>query len=100
MNPVVLNWGPVAVIVGGYLLGIYFQNRSSALLGKRIDDSSALLGKRIDDLRAEMNSRLGELNNRLNDVNNRITDLKDFIHLENRRLEDRIERLERPVLHP
>jgi hypothetical protein len=35
------NWGPVAVIVAGYLLGIYFQN-------KRLDDFSANLFKFLD----------------------------------------------------
>jgi uncharacterized coiled-coil DUF342 family protein len=93
MHPVVLNWGLVAVIMGGYLLGISLQNRGIAAL------------------RAEMNNRLGDMNNRLNDMNNRIShleaemntrisDLKDFVHSENRRLEDRIERFERPVLRP
>jgi hypothetical protein len=31
MNPIINQWVPVAVIDGGYLLGIFFQNR-------RIDD--------------------------------------------------------------
>jgi hypothetical protein len=89
MNPALLSWGPVAVIVGGYLLGIYFQNRSTAHLGTR-----------IDDLKTEMNHRLSDVNSRLGDMNNRISDLKDFVHSEVRRVEDRIERLERPVLRP
>jgi len=107
MNPAVLNWGPVAVIVGGYLLGIYFPNRSSAQLGKRIDDLRTGMNQRFGDVNNrlnDMNSRISHLeydvNNRLNDMNNCISDLKDFIHSENRRLEDRIERLETPVLHP
>jgi hypothetical protein len=89
MNPALLNWGPVAVIVGGYLLGIYFQNRSSAQLGKR-----------IDDLKSEMNNRFSDVNNRLGDMNNRISDLKDFVHSEVGRVEGRIDRLERPVFRP
>lgn len=58
------NWGALAMIVGGYLLGIYFQNRSIAHIddmGKRFDD----LGKRIDDardtLRAEMRAMKAEI---------------------------------------
>ena len=82
MNPAVLNWGPVAVIVGGYLLGIYFQNRSIAHLERRIDDTN----NRISHLESEFN--------------NRFSDLRDFIHSEIRRIEDRIDRLERPVLRP
>jgi archaellum component FlaC len=80
MNPALLNWGPVAVIVGGYLLGIYFQNRSIAHVEKRIDDTN----NRISHLEGEFN--------------NRFSDLRDFIHSETRRLEDRIDRLDRPVL--
>ena len=82
MNPAVLNWGPAAVIVGGYLLGIYFQNCSIAHLERRIDDTN----NRISHLESEFN--------------NRFSDLRDFIHSEIRRIEDRIDRLERPVLRP
>jgi cell division protein FtsL len=53
------NWGAIAVIVGGYLLGIYFQNRSIAHLDKRIDDQGKRfddVNKRIDDLRDTLRS--------------------------------------------
>jgi len=61
------QWGPVAVIVGGYLLGIFFQNR------------------RIDDLRDSMNKRF--------------YDLRDLVKSEIKRVEERIERLEHPIVH-
>jgi len=66
MNPVVSQWGPVAVIVGGYLLGGFFQNR------------------RIDDLRDSMN--------------NRFDGLWDLLKSEVKRLEERLDRLEYPVV--
>jgi Tfp pilus assembly protein PilN len=66
-------WGAVVVIVLGYVLGFYFQSRSIAHLDKR-----------IDDLRAELNHRFD--------------DLKDWIRLEVKRLEDRIEDVEHPVV--
>lgn len=98
MNPAVFNWGPVAVIVGGYLLGVYFQNRSSAQVNKRIDDLRNELTGRFSDT----NSRLGDMNNRISHlevgVDRRFSDLRDFIHSEIRRVEDRIDRLERPIL--
>jgi hypothetical protein len=50
MNPLINQWGPVAVIVGGYLLGVYFQSRSIAHLDRRIDDLRDSLSKRLDDL--------------------------------------------------
>ena len=73
-------WGVVAVIVLGYVLGFYFQSRSIAHLDKR-----------IDDLRAEINARFAE-------VNHRFDDLKDWIRSEVKRLEERIERTEHPVV--
>lgn len=66
MNPVVGQWGPVAVIVGGYLLGIYFQNR------------------RIDDLRDSMNRRFD--------------DLRDLLKSEIKRLDERLDRIEHPIV--
>jgi hypothetical protein len=46
MKPVnqLSQWGPVAVIVGVYLLGMFFQNR-------RIDDLRDSINKRFDDMR-------------------------------------------------
>ena len=75
MSPVIGQWGPVAVIVGGYLLGIYFQNR------------------RIDDLRDSMNRRF-------DDMNKRFDDLHDLLKSEVRRLDERFDRLEHPILRP
>ncbi len=86
MNPVpTMNqfsqWGPVAVIVGGYLLGIFFQNR------------------RIDDLRDSLNKRFDDVNRRFDDVNNRFDDMRDLVKSEIKRVEERIERLEHPIVH-
>lgn len=47
------QWTPVVIIVAGYLLGFFFQNR-------RLDDLRDLVNKRLDDikdvLRAEIQS--------------------------------------------
>jgi len=59
------QWGPVAVIVGGYLLGMFFQNR------------------RIDDLRDSINKRF-------DDVNKRFDDMRDLLKSEIKRIEDRV----------
>ncbi|MGA2595896.1 MAG: hypothetical protein ABSH09_02680 [Bryobacteraceae bacterium] len=67
------QWGPIAVIVGGYLLGVFFQSR------------------RIDDLKDSMNKRF-------DDVNSRFDDMRDLVKSEVRRLEDRIGRLESPIV--
>ena len=75
------QWGPVAVIVGGYLLGIFFQNR------------------RIDDLRDSINSRFDGVNSRFDSVNKRFDDLRDLLKSEIKRVEERIDRLEHPIVH-
>jgi len=66
MNPVIGQWGPVAVIVAGYLLGIYFQNR------------------RIDDLR--------------DSINRRFDDLRELLKSEVKRLDERLDRMQHPIL--
>jgi hypothetical protein len=84
MNPIIGQWGPVAVIVGGYLLGIYFQSRSIAHLDHRIDDLRDSMARRLDDLRETMNKRFD--------------DLHDLLKSEVKRIEDRFERLEHPIV--
>jgi hypothetical protein len=61
------------VIVGGYLLGVFFQSRSIAHLDRRIDDLRDSMNKRFDDSR-------------------------DLLKSEIRRVEDRIERLAHPIV--
>jgi len=76
--------GARAVIVGGYLLGIYFQSRSISHLEHRIDDLRDSLTTRIDDLRDSMNKRFD--------------DLHDLLKSEVKRVEERLERLEHPIV--
>jgi hypothetical protein len=84
MNPIISQWGPVAVIVGGYLLGIYFQSRSIVHLDRRIDDLRDAMTTRFNDLRETMNKRFD--------------DLHDLLKSEVKRVEDRLERLEHPIV--
>ncbi len=77
MNPAISQWGPVAVIVGGYLLGIYFQNR------------------RIDDLRDSMNRRFDDLRD---SINKRFDGLHDLLKSEVKRLDERLDHLEHPIV--
>ncbi len=76
------TWGPAVVIVLGYVIGFYFQNRW------------------IDDLRGAVNQRFGAVDARFNSVGARFSDLKDFIKSEIPRVVDRIDRLEQPVAKP
>jgi hypothetical protein len=84
MNPIINQWGPIAVIVGGYLLGIYFQSRSISQLDRRIDDLRDSVNSRLDDLRDTMSKRFDDSN--------------DLLRSEAKRLEDRLVRLEHPIV--
>jgi hypothetical protein len=55
------QWSQVAVIVGGYLLGMYFQNRGLAHLGRRIDDLRDSINNRFDDMNNSMNKRFDDV---------------------------------------
>jgi hypothetical protein len=79
MSPFINQWGPVAVIVGGYLLGIFFQNR-------RIDDLRDSINKRFEDLRDLLKSEVKRLEERFDHVDQR------FDHVD-----ERLERLEHPI---
>ena len=63
------QWGPVAIIVAGYLLGFYFQNR-------RVDDLITRFDKRIDDLqeilRAEMARNHSEMMAKFAEIEHRL----------------------------
>ncbi|HUI42443.1 MAG TPA: hypothetical protein VL523_10795 [Terriglobia bacterium] len=66
-------WAATAVIVLGYIVGFYFQRRDSESLNRR-----------IDDLRS--------------DVNHRFDDLIRYIDARFKAVEDRLDRLEHPVV--
>jgi hypothetical protein len=73
MTPVLIQWGPALLILFGILLGVIYNNRSISHLDTRISDLI-----RTEEIRHG--------------------DLKDFIKSEVRRLEDRIARLEHPII--
>ena len=77
-------WAGVAVVVLGYVIGFYLQRRDIDKLESRMDKMEASLNRRIDDLRSEMVARFDGL--------------RDPLRSEIKRVEERIDRLERPVL--
>jgi len=66
------QWGSVAVIVGGYLLGMFFQNR-------RIDDLRDSINKRFDDMRDLIKSEIKRVEERIDRVEERLERLEHFI---------------------
>jgi low affinity Fe/Cu permease len=73
MNPVLIQWGPALLILFGIALGVIYNSRSINHLDTRINDLI-----RSEEIRHN--------------------DLKDFIKSEVHRLEDRLERLEHPII--
>jgi hypothetical protein len=69
------GWGQVIVILIGIGLGVLFNNSRISDLKNYVDAKFAGNDKRLDDL-------------------------KDFIRSEIHRLEDRMDRLERPIYRP
>jgi predicted nuclease with TOPRIM domain len=84
MNPIMNQWGPVAVIVGGYLLGIFFQNR-------RIDDLRDSVNRRLDDFRETMNKRFDGFHDLLKSEVKRLEERFDHV-------DERLERLEHSIV--
>jgi hypothetical protein len=73
------NWAPVVVIIFGYAIGLYFQNR------------------RLDDFKEGLYKYLGAEFSR---IDTRITGLESVFDTKLKRLEDKIDHLERPVVRP
>jgi predicted nuclease with TOPRIM domain len=89
MTPIMNQWGPIAVIVGGYLLGIYFQSRSISHLDRRIDDLRDSMTKRFDDLRDLLKSEVKRLEDRMERLDGRLA-----------RVEERLDHLDERLQHP
>lgn len=53
-----MNWAEVAVIIGGYAVGLYFQN------------------KRIDDLKLYIDAKFETVNIRLSEIEKRLSKLE------------------------
>ena len=117
MNSVLIQWGPTLLILFGILLGVIYNNRSINHLDTRISDLIRTHEVRHNDLIRSLDFRHNELvssiDARHNDLvrtldvqhrdlirteEGRHSDLKDFIKSEFRRLEDRIARLEHPII--
>lgn len=89
MNPIINQWGPVAVIVAGYLLGAYFQSRSIGHLDRRIDDLRDSVNNRFDDLRDLLKSEVKRVEESIGHVDTRV-----------QRVEQRLDRIDDRLEHP
>ena len=89
MNPIILNWGPVAFIMGGYLLGIFFNN-------KRMEDLRDVLRAEIGALRMELR---GEMNTLRAEVKTTETRLESLIERNHSELLGKFADLDRRISH-
>ncbi len=81
-------WLAVAVVMLGYIVGFYFQHHE-------FDKLETSLNRRIDDLRSEMNARFAAMQS---EMNARFAALHELLKSEFKRLEDRLERIELPIV--
>jgi len=81
-------WLAVAVVMLGYIVRLYFQRRE-------LDKLEPSLNRRIDDLRSEMNARFTALQS---EISARFAALHELLKSEIKRLEDRLDRIERPIV--
>ena len=81
-------WTAVGVALLGYLIALLYQTHHT--------------DKRIDDLRSEINGRFASfeklIDERFAAVDKRFDDLTRWLQSEIRRLDDRLEKLEHPVV--
>jgi Tfp pilus assembly protein PilN len=94
MNPFMNQWGPVAVIVAGYLLGIYFQSRSISHLDRRIDDLRDSINKRFDDLHDLLKSEIKRVEERIGHLATRMERVEQRLD----RIDERLARLDNPIV--
>jgi len=81
-------WLAVAVVMLGYIVRFYFQHRE-------LDKLETSLNRRIDDPRSEMNARFTALQS---EISARFAALHALLKSEMKRLEDRLDRIERPIV--
>jgi len=72
----------------GYIVGFYFQHRE-------LDKLERSLNRRIDDLRSEVNARFTALQS---EMSARFAALHELLKSEIKRVEDRLDRIERPIV--
>ena len=94
-NNILSQWGPALLVCFTVVIGLFYQNSRINDLNKRIDDLKLSIDKRIDDLKLSIDKRIDDL--KLS-IDNRFDDLKDYIKSEFKRVDDRIDRLESPIV--
>jgi hypothetical protein len=95
MSPAVIQWGPALLILFGIVLGVICNNSSINHLDARISSEIGHMDRRMSGEMANLSTRIDDL---IRSEEMRHNDLKDFVKSEIRRLEERIGRLEHPII--
>ena len=82
MNPAISIWGPAAFVVGGYLLGIFFQLKRLDDIRDLIRAESATLRAEVATLRAEVRGEINTLRAELKTAETRMESLIERNHSE------------------
>jgi hypothetical protein len=78
-----------AVIVGGYIIGFYFQSRQIESVRNEISAKFEAMNARFEGLRAEMNARFGAVNARFDAGREALLRVEGVLDARLKHLEDR-----------
>jgi len=93
------QWGPALLVCFTVIIGLFYQNsRMTDLrlsIDKRFDDMKSSYDKRSDDMKSSFDKRFDDMKS---SFGKRFDDLKDYIGSEFKRVDERIDRLESPLV--
>jgi hypothetical protein len=94
-NTILSQWGPALLVCFTVIIGLFYQNT-------RMTDLRASFDKRFDDLKSSMDKRFDDMRSsfekRFDDMGKRFDDLKDLMKSEFKLVDERIDRLESPLV--
>jgi hypothetical protein len=94
-NTILSQWGPAILVCFTVIIGLFYQSA-------RMTDLRSSMDKRFDDMKSSFDRRFNDMDKRFDDMKSsfekRFDDLKDLMKSEFKRVDERIDRLEIPLL--
>ncbi len=94
-NTILSQWGPALLVCFTVIIGLFYQNARMSDLRSSMDgrfhDMKSSFDKRFDDMKSSFDKRF-------DDMGKRFDDLKDLMKSEFKRVDERIDRLESPLV--
>ena len=88
VNAILSQWGPALLVCLTVIIGLFYQNA-------RMTDLRSSLDKRFDDMKSSFDKRFDDMKS---SFDKRFDDLKDLMKSEFKRVDERIDRLESPLV--